>query len=159
MTLAEALRRFNLSVAVIDLDQMYGFVRQKEGYGELIAWERSRYGTAALATALFTTDMSVVIVDGEFFTEKELNTLLAPIPSTIKYHFFTLRLSYNYALERVQGDPSRGVSKDPTILRSLHDAFAQALSFLEEVSVVIDTDELTQDEVVGRIMAAIQNAD
>ena len=53
------------------------------------------------------------------------------------------------------GSPSRGASKDSSFLKSLHASFAQALPFLEAESVVIDTDELPQDEVVARLMAAM----
>jgi len=157
--LAHALRRSDVSVAVIDLDQMYGFVRQQDGYGEQTAWTRARSGAGALANALFATSMSIVIVEGEFFTAHELNALLAPIPSDIKRRFFTLRLSYDQALARVQGDPLRGASKDPVFLRSLHASFAQALPFLEQASVVIDTNTLTQDEVVARLVAALDIGD
>jgi shikimate kinase len=151
LALARSLRRPDFAVAVIDLDQMYGFVRQQDGYGEPTAWARARQGAAALANCLFTTGMSVVIVEGEFFTSEELGTLTAPIQANVVRCFFTLWLSYERALERVQGDPSRGASKDPSFLKWLHAYFAQALPFLEAESLVIDTDELAQDEVVARL--------
>ena len=34
LALAQSLRRPDLAVAVIDLDQIYYFVRQQDGYGE-----------------------------------------------------------------------------------------------------------------------------
>jgi shikimate kinase len=159
LALAQALRRPDKLVAVIDLDLMYSFVRQQDGYGEPTAWVRARHGAAALANALFATDMSVVIVEGEFFNPEELNTLLAPIQPNTRQRFFTLQLSYEHALVRVQGDPSRGASKDPVFLRSMHAAFAQALPFLEQASTVIDTNDMIQDEVVARLVAAIEDGD
>jgi shikimate kinase len=156
LALAQALRNANTSVAVIDLDQLYGFVRQHDGYGDLTAWAWARRGAAALAHALFEADMTVVIVEGEFFTAEQLHSLLVPIPSDVARHFFTLQLSYEHALERVQHDPSRGASKNPVFLRSLHDDFAQALPFLESASHVIDTDTLTLDEIVARIAAVVR---
>jgi shikimate kinase len=155
LALARALRRPDFAVAVIDLDQMYGFVRQQDGYGEPTAWARARQGAAALANCLFDTGMSVVIVEGEFFNSEELGSLTAPIHANVIRRFYTLRLSYERALERVQGDPSRGASKDPSFLKSLHVYFAQALPFLEASSIVVDTDGLAQDEVVARLMAAL----
>jgi shikimate kinase len=159
LALAQALRRPDVAVAVIDLDQMYGFVRQKPGYGEQTGWTRARAGAAALANALFDSDMSVVIVEGEFFTRQELDTLLAPIHSDVRHLCVTLRLSYELALTRVQGDPSRGMSKDPTVLRSMHTYFAQVLPFLGRASTVIDTDPLSQDEVVSRLVQAVNDGD
>ena len=155
MALARSIRRHDLDVAVIDLDEMYIFVRQQEGYGEPTAWARARHGAAALVNALFNTGMAIVIVEGEFFNAEELGTLTTPIDANIARCFFTLRLSYEHALSRVQGDPSRGASKDPVFLKSLHANFAHALPFLEAQSVVIDTDDLAQDEVVVRILAVM----
>jgi hypothetical protein len=104
---------------------------------------------------LFTTGMSAVIVEGEFFTAQELGVVTAAVEANVVRCFFTLKLSYERALERVQGDPSRGASKDPAFLKWLHENFAQALPFLEAKSVVVDTDKLTQDQVVARIAALI----
>lgn len=155
LALAHALRRPDCAVAAIDLDQMYGFVRQQEGYGEPTAWARARQGAAALANSLFSTGMPVVIVEGEFFNSEELAQLTASIDVNTTQYFFTLQTAYEQALERVQGDPSRGASKDPVFLKSLHDYFAEALPFLEAHSIVIDTNERTQAEVVTRLVAMI----
>lgn len=155
LALARALRRPDRAVAVIDLDQVYSFVRQQDGYGEPMAWARARQGAAALATACFATGMSVVIVDGEFFTHEELDAVTAPMDATIECWFFTLRLSYQRALTRVQGDPLRGASKDAVFLQSLHAHFAQALTFLQAKSMVVDIEHLAPDEVVGRLLVVL----
>jgi hypothetical protein len=156
LALAQALRRPDLAVAVIDLDQVYCFVRQQDGYGEPTAWVRARQGAAALADCLFNSGMSVVIVDGEFFNAEELGTLTAPIQSAVELSFFTLQLAYESNLVRVQGDPLRGGSKNPSFLAWLHTQFVQALPFLQEQSVVITTDALSRDQVVERIIAAME---
>src|SRR5436190_5210007 len=102
LALAHALRSAGQCVAVIDLDQMYGFVRQEPGYGEQVGWKRARSGAAALANALFDSGMGIVIIEGEFFNAEELNTLLAPIQLKARRLFVTLRVSYSQALVRVQ---------------------------------------------------------
>src|SRR3954469_13603578 len=155
LALAQALRRPDLAVAVIDLDQLYCFVRQQDGYGDPTAWGRARQCAAALVDCLFTTGMSVVIVEGEFFTAEELGTLTVPLQSAVEYAFFTLQLSYEHNLERAQADPLRGGSKDPSFLTWLHTQFVQALPFLQERSVVITIDALTLDQVVARLLAAM----
>lgn len=60
-------------------------------------------------------------------------------------------------LLRVQGDPTRGVSKNPVILRRFHEMFVRALPFLETAGPVIDTD-VVQEEVVGRLLAALHDS-
>ena len=157
LALARALRQPAQTVAVIDMDQMYGFVRQQDGYGETEAWLRARRGASALARALFASGMAVVIVEGEFFTADELADVLHDIPEHIPRRFFTLRLSYEQALERVQTDPSRGASKDPVFLKQLHAQFAHAAPFLEAASVIVDTNDCSQDEVVARLLALIDH--
>jgi hypothetical protein len=158
LALAQSLRRPDLAVAVIDLDQMYGFVRQQDGYGEPTAWVRARQGAAALANCLFTTGIAVVIVEGKFFTAEELGSLTAPIQSAVACSFFTLQLTYERSLERVQGDPLRGESKNPSFLKWLHTQFVQALPFLREHSVVITTDALTVEQVVAQLIATMERA-
>jgi hypothetical protein len=86
---------------------------------------------------------------------QELGVVTAAVEANVVRCFFTLKLSYERALQRVQGDRSRGASKDPAFLKWLHENFAQALPFLEAESVVVDTDELTQDHVVARLAAQI----
>ena len=61
-------------------------------------------------------------------------------------------------LERAQADPLRGGSKNPSFLKWLHTQFVQALPFLQEQSVVIATDALTRDQVVARLLAAMERA-
>ncbi|HEU4329113.1 MAG TPA: hypothetical protein VFS21_38600 [Roseiflexaceae bacterium] len=153
--LAQALRRPEQQAAVIDLDLVYGFVRQQDGYGEPLAWQRARLGAAALARGWFDAGMAAVVVDGEFFDQEELDALASPFPAHVVRCFYTLRLSYETALLRVQGDPTRGASKDPEFLRSLHAYFVQSLPFLEAASTVIDTDDLGSDEVVARLRALV----
>lgn len=158
LALAQALRRPDVTVAVIDLDQMYGFVRQQAGYGEQAAWMRARQGAAALADCWFATGLTVVIVDGEFFNAAELDALLTSIQSPVVTAFFTLRLTYASALARVQGDPTRGASKNPVFLQQLHTQFAAALPFLEEKSMVLNTDALTLAQVVAQLVATLERA-
>ena len=50
---------------------------------------------------------------------------------------------------------SRGLSKEPSILHSMHTYFAQCLPFLEETSIVIDGDSRTLDEVVVQVLALL----
>lgn len=78
----EALQRGGHTVAVIDLDQVYGFVRQRDGEDDQVAWTRARVGAAALATAWFAANVSIVIVDGESFNADELDALLGSIRHT-----------------------------------------------------------------------------
>jgi hypothetical protein len=119
VALAHALQQRNRPVAVIDLDQVHGFVRQIGDSDDEISWQRARVGAAGLSNVFFDGGISIVIVEGEFFTAEELDALLASIPATVRRDIFTLKDSYEQASARVQGDVSRGMSKDPAFLRSM----------------------------------------
>lgn len=155
VALAQALRRPDFSVAVIDLDQIYVFARQEEGYGDQSTWTLARSSSAVLANTFFASGLSLVIVEGEFFTEQERDTLLSALEPTISHLFFTVNLSYEQTLSHAQHDPFRGGSKEPAVLQSLHASFVQSLPFLRKTSIVVDTNSLTVEEVVSLLLAYI----
>jgi hypothetical protein len=117
---------------------------------------RARRGASALAQTWFDTGVSVVIIEGECFDRQQLSELTTHIKPYIVRHFVTLNLSYAHALVRVQDDSSRGASKDPHFLHSLHTDFAHALSYLQAASVVIDTDNFAQHDVVARLLPLVE---
>jgi hypothetical protein len=116
-------------------------------------WQSPFNGAAAagLSNAFFDSGVSVVIVEGEFLTAAELDALLAPIPARVRRDIFTLNVSYAQAWTRVQGDPSRGISKNPVFLKSMIFKFELALPFLARASNMIDADAPTLDDVVREI--------
>ena len=60
-----------------------------------------------------------------------------------------MMVSYEEALRRVQGDSSRGASRDPKFLKWLHDNFAKALPYHESASVVLRADDRTPEELAA----------
>jgi len=155
---AQALSRVlqgNSLVAVIDLDHVYGFARQADEPDDDVAWQRARRGAAGLAMAFFDAGLSMVIVEGEFFTAEELNALLASIPASVARRVITLQVSYTQMWARVQGDPSRDMSKNPTFLQAMSVKFEEALPFLRQVSTVIDADTPTRNDVVRQLVGIV----
>jgi len=70
-------------------------------------------------------------------------------------HIFTLKVAYAQALTRVQGDPSRGISKNPAFLESMLVKFERALPFLSPASTVIEADAPALDDVVGELVSRV----
>lgn len=159
IALARALQQRNRVVAVIDLDQVHGFVRQIDDSDDETAWQRARAGAAGLSNAFFDGGVSAVIVEGEFFTAEELDALLVPIPANVRRDIFTLKVSYAQAWTRVQGDPSRGISKNPVFLKSMLSKFEQALPFLTRVSTIVEADAPTLDDVVQELIARVASGE
>jgi hypothetical protein len=155
LALADHLRRLGQSVAVIDLDQVYCMVRQLEGFNEPAGWDAARRGAAALADSFFASGLGVVVVEGEFFTPDEFRQLHDRLDSKPRRFCFTLVVSYGQALQRVEGDRTRGASRDPEFLKQMHNKFAKALPYLETVSVLAQADHPSAEEVAALIADAL----
>jgi hypothetical protein len=80
LALSRVLQETSLA-AVIDLDQIYGFVRQSDEADDDVAWQRARRGAAGLALALF---------DAGIIGGMDLNEAYVPIGPVI----FFLQLAW-----------------------------------------------------------------
>jgi tRNA uridine 5-carbamoylmethylation protein Kti12 len=155
LALADRFRESGRAAAVIDLDLVYCMARQVEGYDELTVWTTARRGAAALADTFFADGIDVVIVEGEFFTQAELDVLCDSLATPVEHRFVSLVVSYEQALRRVSGDPSRGASRDPEFLKRLHSQFVGALPFLRASSLVVEADRQTPGELAAWIKDAV----
>jgi len=149
LALAVHLRSLGRTVAVVDLDEVYCMVRQHDDWDEPSWWAVARRAAAALADSFFASGLDAVVIEGEFFTPDECRQLLDSLVSKVDQGYFTLMVSYEEALRRVQGDSSRGASRDPKFLKWLHDNFAKALPYLESASVVLRADDRTPEELAA----------
>jgi tRNA uridine 5-carbamoylmethylation protein Kti12 len=160
LALADHFRATGQMTAVIDLDRVYIMARQIDGYGEASIWAVARRGAAALADSFYADGIQVVIVEGEFFTRDELETLYDALSTPVRHCFATLAVTYQTALCHVAGDPTRGMSRDPEFLRRLYAQFEAARPFLHTVSFIIEADHLAPGELAEMIHdAAISRSD
>ncbi len=155
LALADSYRESGRTAAVIDLDLLYHMARQTDRLTfDNTAWTTARRGVAALADTFFADGIEVVVVDGEFFTQAELDMLRKNVTTAVEHRFVTLVVSYEKALERVAGDTGRTLSADPKILKRLHERFVEALPFLETAGLFLDADEPTPRELAELIRDA-----
>jgi shikimate kinase len=155
-TVADALgRRFReagRAVAVLDLDDVVetigGFVdltaahfqQSQIVYGELIGvWLRQGFD---------------VIAHGPFFQRQENEALLHAVPQGIEARRVHLRATYEVALERVAADPTRGLSKDPTVLRHTYDRVESLLPAMPRSEWTFDTTTTSWQKVVNDLATA-----
>ena len=158
LALAERFRARRQMAAVIDLDVVYCMARQVDGFGEMNIWATARHAAAALADAFFRDGLHIVIVEGEFFSQDELDAFCAHLTTPAERHFVTLEVSLEQALHRVAGDPSRGLSRDPHFLAWLHAQFVQALPFLRASSLVVDASQRSPHELAEVIEVMISRS-
>lgn len=153
--LARRLRAEGVRAAVVDLDLVYEVLADDPKSDEA-TWSRARRLAGVVAAAAFDEGVAVVVIDGEFWTDEARADLVAPLPPGIDAAWFTLSVSFEVALRRAQGDPTRGLSKDRGFLRGHLEQFARALPALRAVGEVIETDAVPVEEVVARVVALLR---
>lgn len=79
------------------------------------------------------------VAHGPAYTDEETTALMAHVPPGTPTLRVMLLAPYDVALARVTGDPERGLSRDPTILRSTHERFAALLPTIAACDHTFDT--------------------
>ncbi len=153
LRLAARLRAAGHSLAVIDLDLVAGMARPRKDYGAPDLWQIARRACADLADAFYRQGFDAVIVEGEFFSPAELAALREGLATPVALRFVTLDVSYEQALVRVSGDPTRGLSRDPAFLWRMHQQYLAALPFLRSAGPVLAADEPSPEELAEAILA------
>lgn len=156
-TVAGALgRRFmaaGRAVAVLDLDDVVDTIG---GFGDLTP-QRFRqaqvvYGQLVGAWLRQSFD---VIAGGPFFQRQEDETLLHALPDRIEPRRVQLLATYEAAIERVALDPTRGLSKDPDVLRLTYDRVESLLPTMPLSEWTFDTTAMSCREIVDALAATL----
>ena len=150
--LAGRLSQAGRSVAVVDLDDIVAMLHAPLENVEQ-SWEKARDVHGRLVGEWLSSDVDAVIADGPFYSPSETAALMQSVPIGIVAHRVMLLATYELALERVAGDPSRGVSKDPVILRLLYEEFARQVPSIDPCEWSFDTAVCS----VGDVVAIIAN--
>ncbi len=152
---ARLLRAQGIGTACVDLDQLYVMARQEEGFGSAATWQLARQSALLLAEKFLQTQVEVVIVEGGLLVADDLHDL-QPSPG-IRRCFVSLHASFKTVSARVMADtdPGRVASKQPTILRALHDEYEAALPYLRERSVCIDADVRPAEAVAAELLVVL----
>jgi adenylylsulfate kinase-like enzyme len=126
--LARELRSGGRTAATLDRDDVYALLGES-GVGDEASWGRANRLCVAFAHALLAEGVDVVVVESDDPVDGAFHvTLTAPIEA---------------ALERVQLDPTRIVSRDPGFLRAHYESYAPL-----EADLRIDTSRSTLEETV-----------
>lgn len=152
---ARELEREGLSAAVIDLDVVYDMLEHRTGVpkSDDASWRLARRAAAALTDTFFAARLHAVIVEGRFFTPAERAAFLEPLATPVAASFVTLRVPYQEALRRAEGDVTRTVSRDPAFLGPYYLGVERDLASVATTDLVLDTDRVSVDEAVAAITA------
>lgn len=141
------------STAVVDLDDV-AFMQRDIEFPEV--WRRAAIATAALVRGWFEADTTAVVAHGPFFEADGYRSLLRTQDNDLEVRHVLLRVSYETALTRVSGDPTRAMSKDPDFLRRTHQRFRRLESTLPNMDFVFDTELAPADAIADEIASAVQ---
>jgi predicted kinase len=142
-----------LAAAAIDLDLVYEMLEPDYVPKEDVAkWRRARRAAAALTDALLGDGVHVVLVEGDFLNPEQRAEFVAALRSSSAPVFVTLHVPIDLALERVQKDPTRGVSRDPHFLRSHYEQLAGVIRNRPATDLVLDTATVGVDAAARAIV-------
>jgi predicted kinase len=115
---------------VVELDRLYLLQEHTAPMADPAIWRRARLAAGALSQSLVASGVGVVIVDGDFWDEAERALLLEPIAAPHQVLAVTLVVPFDEALRRVQLDPTRRDSRNPTLLARNHAEFQATLPWV-----------------------------
>ena len=125
--LAHELERAGVPVAIIDLDDVHDRLASDGPETDQVTWAAARRKAATLANAFLAEGRAVVIAEGSFNTPGDRAEFGQYLDASVAPVYVTLRVSFDEALRRAQGDPTRGVSRDPAFLGRYFAGIGQAL--------------------------------
>lgn len=151
--LGNRLRAAGRAVAVLDLDYVVDTVG---GFGDLTPdrFQQAQivYGEHVGAWLRQSID---VIAHGPFFQRQENEAVLHAVPDGIEPRRVQLLATYEAALERVAGDPTRTWMKDPELLRLTYDRVESLLPTMPPAEWTFDTTTTSWREIVDELAAAL----
>jgi predicted kinase len=154
--LAIELERGNVRVAVIDLDLVHDRLTTDEPTSTETTWSRARHAAADVANTLLNEGVAVLVAEGSFNTPGDRAEFARNLDTGVSPLYVTLRVSFEEALRRAQGDPTRGKSRDPAFLEPYFEAVNEALATLPATDLVIDTEHIPPGAAAAAIARRVR---
>jgi adenylylsulfate kinase-like enzyme len=153
--LARMLGRGGVRAAVIDLDLVYDMLSTGESTSDDANWTLARRGAATLANRFREDGVAVVIAEGSYNRPADRAAFVGLLHADGDPVYVTLQVSFDEALRRAQGDPTRGVSRDPLVLGPYFTAISQVLASVPATDIIIDTERMTPSSVAAEIASHV----
>jgi adenylylsulfate kinase-like enzyme len=156
--LAHELARVDVRAAVIDLDVLEDMLTADGPKSDPATWTLARHAAATLANTFLSGGIAVVIADGSFNLSSDRAALEQHLSTNVSPLYVTLSVTFEEALRRAKGDPTRGVSRDPAFLGRYFAAATAAQGKVPVTDVVIDTESVSATAAaatIARIVRAV----
>ena len=154
-TVAQALARDlasrDVPVPVIDLDIVHDELVADGSASDDAAWTVARQSLAQAVGTLVRDGATVVIADGSFNLPADRAILHEGLDESADLVYVTLLVSFDEALRRARGDPTRGRSRDPEFLLAHFRARRATLANAPASDIVIDTEGTTPTAIAATI--------
>jgi|ERR1019366_1054129 shikimate kinase len=145
--LADYIRDAGRAAVVLDLDDIVSKLHvPPQNFEQSWEWARTVHGR--LIGEWLSTGVDTVIVDGPFYTARETSTMMQHVANEVRVHRVLLLVPFAVALDRVASDPSRGVSKIPSVLRTKYEEFVRDRPSIDPCDWTFDTSECTVNDVI-----------
>jgi adenylylsulfate kinase-like enzyme len=154
--LARELASRDVPAPVIDLDIVHDELVADGSASDDAAWTLARQSLARAVGTFVRNGSAVVIADGSFNLPADRATLREGLNAAAGLVYVTLLVSFDEALRRAQGDPTRGRSRDPEFLRRHFAARRDALDNAPASDIVIDTERTTPTAIAATIVRLVQ---
>ena len=164
--LGERLAAGGTRAVVVDLDLIVEMACGHEGLPVTHeAWSGARQAAAGLVDGFFEAGVELVVLEGDVWSSYLVDEdsgvwyeawpdFAEQVRSDPEMLLLALRVSYEEALRRVQGDEGRGLSRDPDWLREDHARFERALEALDEGR-VLESDGRSVGELVNKVIGSL----
>ncbi len=150
--LARQVERRGGTAAAIDLDLVYEMLEHDDTRkDDEKKWTRARHAAGALANRFATDGVEIVIVEGEFLAADDRRVLVEALDESAEPRFVTLRVSFDEAVRRIDGDPTRTFSRDRDFLRRHYDEAEAAIRNTPASDLVVETGGAPVDDVAAGI--------
>ena len=151
--LAHLVRRSGMTAADVDMDDIALMQCGGDNLDEF--WRRAAIATAGLIRAWFGAGTDVVITHGPFFESGGFEILGSAQPPGVNVRHVLLGVDAEVAVNRVKGDPTRGISSEPDFVRASNERLRCLRPSLPVMSLELDTTSRGPDEIADDVMAAL----
>jgi adenylylsulfate kinase-like enzyme len=155
---ARLFERLGTEAAVVDLDLVYETLEHDgAAKNRREKWSRARRAAAALTDGLLDDGVGAVVVEGDFLREEERAEFLTALRSRRAPLFVTVHVLIDVALQRVQQDRTRGISRDPRFLRAHYEQLEDAIRCRPPSDLIVDTGSVDVAEAARTIVEWASN--
>jgi hypothetical protein len=151
------LAEIGLQAAVIDLDILEDMLTADGPKAEAERWARARRAAGRLASGFLSDGLGVVIADGSYNGVTDREDFEQHLGFDVRPVYVTLTVSFEEALRRAQGDPTRGLSRDPAFLGPYFSAAAAGAANRPPADVVIDTESASAATIAAQLAPIVRS--